>query len=130
MQTKAARYSHQQVEVLHLLAALLEQERGLTTSILNKAEVDTESFKRAIDRALESMPKVSGASGAPEQIYITARLNHLLALAEDEAIKLKDEYISVEHVLLSMAEDKGTTGRIFKEFGVTRDHLLRALQEV
>ncbi len=129
-QTKAARYGHQQVEVEHLLAALLEQEHGLATSILNKAEVDAESLKRQIDQALESMPKVSGASGAPEHIYITARLNRLLAQAEDEAKKLKDEYISVEHLLLAMTEDQGATGHAFKEHGITHDRLMRTLQEV
>lgn len=129
-QTKAARYGHQQVEVEHLLAALLEQERGLATSILNKAEVDAESLKRQIDQALERMPKVSGASGAPEQIYVTARLNHLLAQAEDEAKRLKDEYISIEHLLLAITEDQGAAGRAFKEHGVTRDRLLHTLQEV
>jgi ATP-dependent Clp protease ATP-binding subunit ClpB len=129
-QTKAARYGHQQVEVEHLLAALLEQERGLATSILNKAEVDVESFKRQMEQALEGMPKISGASGAPEQIYITARLNRLLAQAEDEAKKLKDEYVSVEHLLLAMTEDQGAAGRAFKEHGVTHERLLRTLQEV
>ena len=129
-QTKAARYSHQQVEVEHLLAALLEQERGLATSILNKAEVDVESLKRQIDQALESMPKVSGASGAPEHIYVTARLSRLLAQAEDEAKRLKDEYISVEHLLLAMTEDQGAAGHALKEHGVTRERLMHTLQEV
>jgi ATP-dependent Clp protease ATP-binding subunit ClpB len=129
-QTKVARYGHQQVEVEHLLAALLEQEHGLATSILNKAEVDAEGLKRQIDQVLESMPKVSGASGAPEHIYVTARLSRLLAQAEDEAKSLKDEYISVEHLLLAMTEDQGATGHAFKEHGITHDRLMRTLQEV
>jgi ATP-dependent Clp protease ATP-binding subunit ClpB len=129
-QTKAVRYGHQQLEVEHLLATLLEQERGLATSILNKAEVEIEGFKRQMDQALENMPKISGTSGAPEQIYITPRLNRLLAQAEDEAKKLKDEYISVEHLLLAMTEDKGAAGRAFKEHGVTHERLLHTLQEV
>jgi ATP-dependent Clp protease ATP-binding subunit ClpB len=76
------------------------------------------------------MPKVTGPSGAPDQIYVTGRLNRLLARAEDEAKKLKDDYISIEHLILAMCEDGGASGRILKEFGVTRDRLMKALQEV
>ena len=67
---------------------------------------------------------------APDQIYITGRLNRLLTQAEDEAKQLKDEYISVEHLLLAMTEDGGATGRLFKELGITRERLMQALQEV
>ena len=129
-QTKAARYSHQQVDVEHLLASLLEQEGGLATSIFNKAEINTDGLKRRVEQELERMPKVSGSAGAPDQIYITARLNRLLAQSEDEAKQLKDEYISIEHLLLAMTGDGGATGRVFKEFGVTRERLARALQEI
>src|SRR5213596_3809807 len=129
-QTKAARYSHQQVDVEHLLASLLEQEGGLATSIFNKAEINTDGLKRRVEQELERMPKVSGSAGAPDQIYITARLNRLLAQSEDEAKQLKDEYISIEHLLLAMTGDGGATGRVFNEFGVTRERLARALQEI
>ncbi len=129
-QTSAARHSHQQVDVEHLLAALLEQERGLATSILNKAEVNIDGLKRRAEQELDRMPKVSGPSGAPDQIYVTGRLNRLLAQAEDEAKKLKDDYISIEHLMLALCEDGGAAGRVLKEFGVTRDRLMRALQEV
>ncbi|MCI0389482.1 MAG: ATP-dependent chaperone ClpB [Acidobacteria bacterium] len=129
-QTRAVRYSHQQVDVEHMLAALLEQEPGLATSILNKAEVNLDGLKRRVEQELERLPKVSGQTGAPDQIYITGRLNRLLTQAEDEARTLKDDYISVEHLLLAMCEDAGATGGILKEFGVTRERLMRALQEV
>ena len=76
------------------------------------------------------MPKVSGPSGAPDQIYVTDRLNQLLANAEDEAGKLKDEYISVEHVLLALSDDRGAAGKIAKEFGLTRERLMQALRDV
>lgn len=129
-QTKAVRYSHQQVDVEHLLAALLEQEQGLATSILNKAEVQVDGLRQRVEQELERMPKVSGPSGAPDQIYVTGRLNRLLTQAEDEAQKLKDDYLSVEHLLLALTEDTGTTGRILKDFAVTRERFMRALQEV
>ena len=129
-QSKAVRYGHQQIDVEHLLAALLEQEGGLAPSILAKAGINVESLGRRLEAELDRMPKVSGSSGAPDQIYVTARLNRLLAAAEDEARKLKDEYISVEHVLLAAIVESGGAGRIFKEFGLTRERLMQALREV
>ena len=118
-QSKAVRYGHQQIDVEHLLAALLEQEGGLAASILSKAGVQTDSLLRRLEAELDRLPKVSGRSGGPDQIYVTARLNQLLTRAEDEASKLKDEYISVEHVLLAAVDDKGATGRLLKESGLT-----------
>jgi ATP-dependent Clp protease ATP-binding subunit ClpB len=129
-QSKAIRYSHQQIDVEHLLDALLEQERGLTTSILNKAEVNVEGLKRRVEQELEKLPKVSISTGSADQIYLTGRLSRLFTQAEDEAKQLKDEYLSVEHLLLAMSGDSGATGAIFKEFGVTRERLMRVLQEV
>jgi ATP-dependent Clp protease ATP-binding subunit ClpB len=129
-QSKAARYGNQQVDVEHLLASLLEQERGLAGSIFNKAQIDIDALKQRVEQELQRLPKVSGPSGAPDQIYVTGRLNRLLAQSEDEAKNLKDDYISVEHLLLAMTGDMGATGRIFHELGVTRERLMRALQEV
>jgi ATP-dependent Clp protease ATP-binding subunit ClpB len=129
-QSKAIRSSHQQVDVEHLLAALLEQERGLAASILTRASVPLEALKRRVDQELDRLPKVSGPSGAPDQLYITGRLNRLLTQAEDEAKRLKDQFISVEHLLLAMTEDGGGTGKLFKELGVTRERLMQALQEI
>jgi ATP-dependent Clp protease ATP-binding subunit ClpB len=129
-QNKAIRSSHQQVDVEHLLATLLEQEQGLAASILTRASVSLEALKRRVDQELDRLPKVSGPSGAPDQIYITGRLNRLLTQAEDEAKRLKDQFISVEHLLLAMTEDGGGTGRLFKELGITRERLMQALQEI
>src|SRR5499426_267037 len=129
-QSKAARYGNQQVDVEHLLSSLLEQERGLATSILNKAEIRADAIKQRVEQELQRLPKVTVAAGGPDQIYVTGRLNRLLAQAEDEAKKLKDDYVSVEHLLLAMTDDTGATGRIFHESGVTRERLMRALQEV
>ena len=130
-QSKATQYGHQQVDVEHLLASLLEQEGGLATSIFAKApEVDMQSFKRRVEQELERMPRVSGAGAAPDQIYVTARLNRLLAQAEEEAKNLKDDYVSVEHLLLAMIGDSGAAGRLLKEFGVTREKLAAALKTI
>jgi ATP-dependent Clp protease ATP-binding subunit ClpB len=106
------------VDVEHLLSALLEQGRGLTASILQKAGIDLGGLKRRIDQELERLPKVSTLSGSPDQIYITGRLNRLLVQAEEEAKRLTDDYISVEHRPNAMLDDGGTNWRRLKEFGV------------
>src|SRR5579864_4844768 len=129
-ETKAIRYGQQQIDVEHLLAALLEQEGGLAPSILAKAGITAEALKRRLEAELDRMPKVSGPSGGPDQMYVTGRLNRLFAKAEEEARKLKDEYISVEHVLLAVTDDGGAAGRLLKEFGLTRERLMQALREV
>jgi len=129
-QSAAVRYGHQQVDVEHVFAALLLQEGGLAGAIFNKADVAAPPVLRAVEQELERLPKVSGPSGPPDQIYVTGRLNRLIVQAEEEARRLKDDYISVEHLLLAMTEDGGAAGRILKQFGVTRERLMRALQEV
>ena len=129
-QGRAVRYGHQQIDVEHLLIALLEQENGLAPSILLKAGMNLEGLHRQLDEELNRLPKVSGPSAGPDQIYVTARLNRLLAAAEDQARQLKDEYVSVEHVLLAAIEDAGVTGRLLKEFGLTNERLMQALREV
>jgi ATP-dependent Clp protease ATP-binding subunit ClpB len=129
-QSKAIRSSHQQVDVEHLLIALLEQERGLAASVLTRAGISVETLKRRLEQELDRLPKVSSPSGGADQIYVTGRLNRLLTQAEDEAKRLKDQYISVEHLLLAMTDDGGATGRLFKDLGITRDRLMQALQEI
>ncbi|HOL71297.1 MAG TPA: ATP-dependent chaperone ClpB [Bryobacteraceae bacterium] len=129
-QSIAVRYGNQQIDVEHLLAALLDQQDGLAPAILNKAGINLEGLRRRVMQEIERLPKVSGPTGGIDQVYITGRLNRLLTQAEDEARRLKDEYVSVEHLLLAMTDDGGATGRIFKEFNVTRERLMRAMQEV
>ena len=129
-QSKTVQHGHQQIDVEHLLLALLEQDGGLASSILSRAGVQPELLRDRIEQELEKLPKVSSSTGAADQIYVTGRLNKLLTQAEDEAKKLKDDYVSVEHVLLACIDDRGTVGRIMKEFGVTRERLMLALREV
>ncbi len=130
-QGEAIRMGHQQLDVEHLLLALLDQEGGLGTSILDKAGVDVRIVRQHVETELGKLPKVSGATGGVGDVNITARLNRLLVQAEDEARQLKDEYISVEHILLAMIDDRsGAAGRILKEHGLTRDRLMQALKSV
>src|SRR5262249_15664958 len=83
--------------------------------------------KIKLQREIEKLPRVSGGN---DQIGITSRLNRLLGLADDEAKKMKDDYVSVEHLLLAMLADHGATGRILKEFGLNRSRLAKAIQEI
>src|SRR5262249_3198959 len=114
-QSAATRYGHQQIDVEHLLLALLEQEGGLAGSILAKAGINVETLASRLESELQRLPKVSGPSGGPDQVYISSRLNRLIAHAEDEAKKLKDDYISVEHILLAALDDRAAAGRLLKE---------------
>src|SRR5882724_12057004 len=129
-QSKAVRYSQQQVDVEHLLAALLEQENGLAPSLLAKIDVPLEPFHRRVEQELDRLPKVSSPTGAADQIYLTSRLQRIFTTAEDEAKRLKDDFVSVEHLLLAMPDAGGATGRIFKEFQISRERLMKSLQEV
>ncbi len=128
-QTTAITYGNQQVDVEHLLLAMLEQEGGLAPSILMRADVPVEPLHRRLVQDIEKLPKISGGT-RPDQVYITNRLSELFNKAENEAKRLKDEYVSIEHLLLATAEDRGAAGRLLREFGLTRDRLMKALVEV
>jgi ATP-dependent Clp protease ATP-binding subunit ClpB len=122
----ATRRNHQGVDVEHLLLAILTQPEGIASPLLEGAGVSTRAVTEAVERALDKMPQVSGPASGPSQTYMTQRLSQLLTKAEDEMRSLKDEYLSVEHLLLAMASE----GVVFKEFGLTRERLLEALQGV
>ena len=129
-QTLAVRLSHQQVDVEHLLSALLDQEGGLAPSIIKKAGVNVEPLAQRITKELDRLPKVSNPSGGVDQFYVTTRLTRIAVEAEDEAKRMKDDYVSVEHFLLAMTGDTGFAGRALKEAGATRDRIGQALKDV
>jgi ATP-dependent Clp protease ATP-binding subunit ClpB len=130
-QSKALRFGHQQVDVEHVLSALLEQDAGLAPSILNKADINPANLYRRLEQELDRLPKVSGSSpSSTDHMYVTGRLQRLLTDAEDEAKRLKDEFVSVEHILLAITGDSGVSGRLFKESGLTRERLMKALADV
>jgi ATP-dependent Clp protease ATP-binding subunit ClpB len=129
-QAIAVQHGNQQIDTEHLLLALLDQQGGLAPSILNKSDIRVDALRTRFQQEVDRIPKVSGSAGGPDQVYVTNRITKLLSQAEDEAKRLKDDYVSVEHVLLAATEDSGATGKIFREFGITRERLMRALQEV
>jgi ATP-dependent Clp protease ATP-binding subunit ClpB len=129
-QSIAIQHGNQQMDVEHLLLALLQQEGGLAPSVLHKADIQVEPLRKRVQQEIDRMPKVSGPAGGPDQVYVTPRITKLLTQAEEEAKRLKDEYTSVEHVLLATTDDTGASGKLFKEFGVSRERLMSALQGV
>jgi ATP-dependent Clp protease ATP-binding subunit ClpB len=129
-QSLAVTYGHQQVDVEHLLLAMLEQQGGLAPSILQRADVPVDALEGRLRQEIEKLPKVSGSGVRADQVYITTRLSRLFTVAEEQAKRLKDEYVSIEHLLLAAAEDQGLAGRLLREFGLTRDRLMKALVEV
>jgi ATP-dependent Clp protease ATP-binding subunit ClpB len=131
-QTVALRYGHTEVDGEHLLLALLEAPEGLVSRLLAQFDVDIGALRAAVEGDLQRRPRVSGPGAAPGQVFLTQRLSRLLDAAEREAKRLKDEYVSVEHLLLALT-DEGTSsaaGRRLTEFGVTREAFLSALTQV
>jgi ATP-dependent Clp protease ATP-binding subunit ClpB len=131
-QTKALRYGHTEVDAEHLLLALLEQADGLIPRLLERAEVDVSSMRAELEAELERRPRVSGSGVAPGQVSVTRTLNELLDRAQQEADRLGDEYVSVEHVLIALIESGSRTaaGRLLAARGVTRERFLAVLTEV
>src|ERR671924_718655 len=131
-QSKALRYGHVEVDGEHLLLALLEQQDGLLPRLLTRMEVPLVSLKSALEQALERRPRVSGPGVEAGKIYVTQRLQKLFVQAEDEAKRLKDEYVSVEHITLALIDEGTSTvaGRLLQQFRVTRDSFLAALTAV
>ncbi|MFI5395069.1 MAG: ATP-dependent chaperone ClpB [Candidatus Binatia bacterium] len=129
-QSIARRRSHQGVDVEHLLLAMLEQADGLAPAILEAAGANVAALKQRISQELDRLPQVSGPGGAPEQIYVTPQLNRTLTRAEAEAATLKDEYVSLEHLLLAIIEERGRTAKLLSDQGVSRESLMAALQKI
>src|ERR1700731_3212813 len=131
-QAIGTRHQQQAVDVEHLALALLEQEEGLVPRLLEKAGVSSDLVKKKLQEALDRIPRVSGDTMTGQGLYVTQRLNKLLVTAQDEAKKLKDDYVSVEHLVLAMFAEPATTdiGKIFKTFDLRREKFLQALTEV
>src|SRR3954453_14777454 len=128
-QTKALRFSHVEVDGEHLLLALLDQPDGLAPRLLTQAGADADAAPAAGEAEVGRRPRVSGPGAAPGQVFVTQRLSRLVDAADREAKRLKDEYVSVENLLLAVAEEGPSTaaGRGWTTPGGTRDRLLGAL---
>ena len=122
------RYQHSQWDVEHVLLALVALEDGLPSRILQELGVNAEVVKSRLHQALEAAPKlVSG----PQQIFITPRLQRMLQTAQEESARLKDQFISVEHLLLAAArENAGDSARLFQELGINQEMVYQAMQKL
>ncbi len=131
-QEKAVRLSHQELDGEHLLLSLLEQEDGLTPKMIERLGVRPADLRAHLEEALDRFPKVKGTSAEAGKVYVTQRLNQLLVKASDEAKRLKDEFVSVEHLLLAFLDEgkKTVSGKILTQAGVDRARFLEALTAV
>ena len=129
-QSIARENHHQQLEQLHLLAALLEQEGGLTPQLLTKMGRTPESLHGAVNAELGKLPRVSGSREA-DRFYISQGTDDVLHAAEDQAQTMKDEYVSVEHLLLGLIQAaEGPVKQLFDTYRIRREDCLQALQAV
>jgi len=120
-------YNHQELDTEHIFLALLRQEDGLVPKILQRLDIMPDVVQRRLQSSMDMRPKVYG--GATAQMYITPRTKKLLALARAEAERMKDEYVGAEHIMLAIAEEReGESGKIIREFGITKERIFQALQ--
>jgi ATP-dependent Clp protease ATP-binding subunit ClpB len=131
-QTKALRFGHTEVDGEHLLLALLEQPEGLVPRLVAGVGSEPDAIRSELEAELGRRPRVSGPGAAPGQVFLTQRLSRLLDAAEQEAKRLKDEYVSVEHILIALLDEGSQTaaGRLLARHGLTRDKVLQALTSV
>jgi len=130
-QSIAVKHNHQEIDEVHLLLALLEQEDSLAAAIFSKIGVNLESVKKSLLTTLAKKPQVIGSGAVQQQLYITVKLQQLLVSAEEFASKFSDEYVSVEHFLLAAANaNDSELRRMMKSYGRTAEDLLNAIKEI
>jgi len=131
-QDVAVRSGHQQVDAEHLALSLMRQKGGLAPRLIERAGADPKAYEQALVAEIDRLPKVSGSGAAPGNIYVTDRLTRALLGAQDQATRMNDEYVSVEHLLLALAAEGPNTGvgRVNKRFNLDGEKLLAALTEV
>ena len=128
-QKLAERKGNQQLDAEHLLWALLEDAEGVASQILKRLGINTKSLQQDVEEAIEKFPKVIGATPMG-QVYLSPRLKEVFEKAEGSAKHLKDEFVSVEHLLLSLISVGGPCSDLLKKFGATADKVLSAMQEI
>ena len=128
-QSLASSYNHQQIEPEHILSAMLNEPDGIARSMLNKLGVSGDDIFRELAAAIDRVPKVSGS--AVGDAYISPRTKNVLDAAFSEAAKMKDQYVSIEHILLAISEEKqGDAAKILKENGISKESILKVLLDI
>jgi ATP-dependent Clp protease ATP-binding subunit ClpB len=123
----ASENGNQSVDDVHLMSAMLEQKEGIIIPVLKKLEVNIDDLSGRVNGLLAKQPKVSGPAA---QLYLSAELNNILNNAFNEATQLKDEYVSTEHMLISIAQSSGEAGKILRQYGITKDSIYKILVAV
>ncbi|NLG74031.1 MAG: AAA domain-containing protein [Chloroflexi bacterium] len=125
------RYGHNQIDTEHILLALIEQPQGVIPQILDYLKVDSASLTERLDYILRTSPKANIFGGGAGQIFITPRVKRIIDLANEEANRLRDEYISTEHIFLAILSERSTpAARLLEGAGVTRDRVYEAVQAI
>jgi ATP-dependent Clp protease ATP-binding subunit ClpC len=125
------RYGHNQIDTEHILLALIEQPGGVIPQILEILNVNADALSERIDSALRSTPKANIFGGGAGQIFITPRVKRIIDLANEEANRLKDEYISTEHIFLAILTERNTpAARILESAGLNRDRVFDAIMQI
>jgi ATP-dependent Clp protease ATP-binding subunit ClpC len=125
------RYGHNQIDTEHILLALIEQPGGVIPQILERLSVSPEALTERLDATLRASPKANIFGGGAGQIFITPRVKRIIDLANEEANRLKDEYISTEHIFLAILTERNTpAARILESAGLTRDRVYTAIQDL
>ena len=128
----AVKYNHQQIDLIHLFSALVEQQDGLVPNIFTKMGVPIDLLKNSINKSLDSMPKVTGSGADAGGVYITRKVEEVLVKAEEISKQFEDSYVSVEHLMLALMDvGKGTeVSNILNKYNITKDNFLKVLSEV
>jgi ATP-dependent Clp protease ATP-binding subunit ClpC len=125
------RYGHNQIDTEHILLALIEQPQGVISQILEYLKVDPNSLTERLDYILRTSPKANIFGGGAGQIFITPRVKRIIDLANEEANRLRDEYISTEHIFLAILSERSTpAARLLEGAGVTRERVYEAVQQI
>ncbi|PKL45022.1 MAG: ATP-dependent chaperone ClpB [Candidatus Riflebacteria bacterium HGW-Riflebacteria-1] len=130
-QNNAIQYGHQEISSEHLLAALLIDDSGMVPRLFNNINIPLKTIRERVNALIAKLPRVSGPGMTPDKFYVSSELSKILVKAEEEMKSLKDEYLSVEHLVLAMIESPSTAvGKMFAELNLTRDQFLHALTAI
>jgi ATP-dependent Clp protease ATP-binding subunit ClpC len=125
------RYGHNQIDTEHILLALIEQPNGVIPQLLESLKVDAKALSERLDYILRTSPKANIFGGGTGQIFITPRVKRIIDLANEEANRLKDEYISTEHIFLAILNERNTpSSRLLEGAGLTRERVFEAIQQI
>ena len=125
------RYGHNQIDTEHIILALIEQPQGVISQILEYLKIDSNTLTERLDYILRTSPKANIFGGGAGQIFITPRVKRIIDLANEEANRLKDEYISTEHIFLAILNERSTpAARLLEGAGVTRERVHEAVQQI